>query len=138
MPAIELPRETWVDRLNAFTMAHEGWMVSLEVFDLEPSPQPAVANLPLIGVSADRVDHDGTVAISVARSAGEHFTRVIHDVTRIYLDQSDDGATAALLIESADGSRTSVHLRATPLRDRPSVLDPPHGEMMPPRNGEQA
>jgi hypothetical protein len=75
MPTIELSRETWVDRLNAFTMAHEGWMASLEVFGPETVQQPAVVNLPLIGVSADRVDHDGTVAISVALSAGEHLTR---------------------------------------------------------------
>jgi hypothetical protein len=116
MPTIELPRETWVDRLNAFTMAHEGWMASLEVFRPETGQQPAVVNLPLIGVSADRVDHDGTVAISVALSAAEHLTRVIHDVARICIEQSDDGATAGLLIESADGTRTTVHVRATPLR----------------------
>jgi uncharacterized protein DUF5335 len=127
MPTIELPRETWVDRLNAFTMAHEGWMASLEVFGPETGQPPAVVTLPLIGVSADRVDHDGTIVISVARSAGQHLTRVIHDVARIYLEQPDDGSTAALLIESADGTRTTVHLRATPLRAQPSrVLDPPH------------
>ena len=129
MPTIELPRETWVDRLNAFTMAHEGWMASLEVFGPETGQEPAVVNLPLIGVSADRVDHDGTIAISVARSAGQHLTRVIHDVARIHLEQPDDGSTAALLIESADGTRTTVHLRATPLHCQPShVLDPPHRE----------
>ena len=128
MPTIELPRETWVDRLNAFTMAHEGWMASLEVFGPETGEQPTVVDLPLIGVSADRVDH-GTVAISVALSAGEHLTRVIHDAMRIYLEQSDDGATAALLIESADGTTTTVHLRATPLHaQRSRFLDPPHLE----------
>jgi hypothetical protein len=70
MRAIELPREGWVERLNAFTITHEGWTASLEVFGLETEQQPAIVNLPLIGVSADRVDHDGTVAISVALSAG--------------------------------------------------------------------
>jgi len=128
MPTIELPRESWVERLNAFTIAHEGWTASLEVFGPETGQQPDVVSLPLIGVSADRVDHDGTVAISVALSAGEHLTRVIHDVARIYVEQPDDGSTAALIIESADGTRTTVHLRATPLRGRPSVLDPPGGE----------
>lgn len=60
---------------------------------------------------------------------GEHLTRVIHDVARIHLEQSDDGATAALLIESADGTSTTIHLRAMPLRAQPSrVLDPPHRE----------
>jgi hypothetical protein len=128
MPTIELPREGWVEQLNAFTTAHEGWTASLEVFGFETGQQPAIVNLPLIGVSADRVDHDGTVAISVARSAVEHLTRVIHDVARIHVEQHDDGTKVALLIESADGTRTTVHLRATPLRGRPSVLDPPHGE----------
>jgi hypothetical protein len=128
MPTIELPRESWVERLNAFTTAHEGWAASLEVSGPETEQQPAVVNLPLIGVSADRIDHDGTVAISVALSAGEHLTRVIHDVAGIYLEQPDDGSTAALIIESADGATTTVHLRATPLPGRPSVLDPPDGE----------
>jgi hypothetical protein len=104
-------------------------MASLEVFDNETGRQPAIVNLPLIGVSADRVDHDGTVAISVAMSAGEHLTRVIHDVARICLEQPDDRATAALLIESADGTRTTVHVRATPLRAQPSRgPGPPHRE----------
>lgn len=108
-----MPREGWVERLNAFTITHEGWTASLEVFGLETEQQPAIVNLPLIGVSADRVDHDGTVAISVALSAGEHLTHVIHDVARIYIDKPDDGSTAALIIESADGTTTTVHLRAT-------------------------
>jgi hypothetical protein len=94
----------------------------------------AIVNLPLIGVSADRVDHDGTVAISVALSDGEHLTRLIHDVARIYVEQPDDGSTAALIVESADGTTTTVHLRATPLRGRPSVLDPQAASGTPPRN----
>lgn len=125
MTTIELPSETWVDRLNAFTMAHEGWMASLEVFSPETDEQPAVVDLPLIGVSADRVDHDGTVVLSLALSAGQHLTQVIRDVARIWIEQSDDGGTAALLIESTDGTRTTVHLRATPQRGQPSrVVDP--------------
>jgi hypothetical protein len=122
MRAIELPRETWVDRLNAFTIAHEGWMATFEVFGPEPIGQPAVVSLPFIGVSADRVNHDGTIAISVAPSARKHLTRVIHDVAHIYLDERDDGATAALIIDTADGSRTIVHLRAMPLGDRPASV----------------
>jgi hypothetical protein len=118
MPTIELPREGWVERLNAFTMTYEGWTASLEVFGLETGRQTGIVNLPLIGVSADRVDHDGTVAISVALSAREHLTRLIHDVARIHVEQPDDGSTAALIVESADGTTTTVHLRATPLRGR--------------------
>jgi hypothetical protein len=92
----------------------------------------------LIGVSANGVDDEVTVAISVALSSEEHLTRVIHDVAHIYLAQPDDGSTAALLVESADGTTMTVRLRATPQRGQPSVLDPPHGEHDPPRSGEPA
>ena len=89
---MELPRATWVDRLNAFTIAHEGWIVSLEVFGPEIGAQPEIVNLPLIGVSADRVDHDGTIAVSVAQSGVGHLTHIIHDVTHIG-NRSRDGYT---------------------------------------------
>lgn len=124
---IELPRATWVDRLNAFTIAHEGWIASVEVLGPEIGAQPEIVNLPLIGVSADRVDHDGTIAVSVAQSGTGHLTHIIKGVTHIYVEYTDDGGTAALLVESADGTRTIVQLRAPPLRGRPRavVVDPP-------------
>jgi Family of unknown function (DUF5335) len=64
------------------------------------------------GVSADRVNHDGAIAISVARSAVDHFTHIVHDVSRIFIEQTHDGTTAALLIESTDATRTVLQLRA--------------------------
>jgi len=129
MRTFEVPRETWVERLNAFTFAHEGWIASLEVIGTEIGAQPEIVNLPLIGVSADRVDHDGTVTVSVARSSVEHLTHTIHAVTHIYIEQTDDGATAALLVESVDGTQTIIQLRATPLHGWPgTAVDPPHSE----------
>lgn len=115
MQTIEIPRHAWVRQLNEFTIAHEGWLVSLDVLGAELGAQPEIVNLPLLGVSADRVNHDGTVAVSVARSQTEHFTHIIEAVTRIYIERVDDGADAALQIESADGTRTILRLRATAL-----------------------
>lgn len=120
MRTLEIPREAWVNRLNEFTIIHEGWLVSLDVLGPEIGAQPEVDNLPLLGVSADRVNHDGTVAVSVSRSATEHFTHVIHAVTRIYIERTDDGADAALQIESADGSTTILRFRAAAL---PETVD---------------
>ena len=115
MVTVEVPRETWVERLNAFTLAHEGWIASLEIFGPTPSRQPVVVSLPLIGVSAERVTHDGTVFISLARSKGGHLTHVVEDVSRVYI-QSDNSATAALFVDSGDGTRTALRLRAIPPR----------------------
>jgi hypothetical protein len=126
MRILEIPREAWMEQLNAFTIAHEGWLVSLDVLGGELGAQPEITNLPLLGVSADRINHDGTIAVSVARSAVEHFTHIIRGVARIYVEQADDGSTAALLVESVDGTRTVLQLRAPASRSRETPApDPP-------------
>jgi hypothetical protein len=73
--------------------------------------QPEIDRLPLLGVSVDRAD-DGEIAISVARSDVDHFTHVVRAVSRVFIEQTHDGSTAALLIESADGTKTVLQLRA--------------------------
>ena len=120
MRTVEIPREAWVEQLNEFTAIHEGWLVSLDVLGPEIGAQPEIVNLPLLGVSADRVDHDGTIVVSVMLSPTEHFTHMIHGVTRIYIERADDGADAALEIESADGTRTILRFRVAAL---PETVD---------------
>jgi hypothetical protein len=129
MRTFQVPREAWVEELNRFTIMHEGWLATLEVFGQEIGAQREIANLPLLGVSADRVDQDGTIVISVARSAVEHLTHIIEGVAHIYVEQPNDGATAALQVESVDGTKTLLQLRApgSPNPEAP-VVDPPGGE----------
>jgi hypothetical protein len=120
MQTVEIPREDWVHRLNEFTAIHEGWLVSLDVLGPDLGVQPEIVSLPLLGVSADHVDHDGSVAVSVAQTRSEHFTHLIEAVTRICIERTDDGADAALQIESADGTRAILRFRATAL---PETVD---------------
>jgi hypothetical protein len=120
MQTVEIPREDWAHRLNEFTTIHEGWLVSLDVLRLDLGAQPEIVNLPLLGVSVDRVNHDGTIAVSVARLGSEHFTHLIEDVTHVYIERTDEGADAALQIESADGTRAILRFRATAL---PETVD---------------
>ena len=120
MQTVEVPRREWARRLNEFTAIHEGWLISLEVLGADLGAQPEVENLPLLGVSADRADHDGAVAVSVGRTPNEHFTHLIHAVTRIWIERTDEGADAALQIESADGTRTILRFRAA---IRPEIVD---------------
>ncbi len=120
METVELPREEWIRRLNEFTAIHEGWLVSLDVLSAELGAQPEIDNLPLLGVSADRANHDGTVVVSVALSRSEHLTHIVEAVTRIYLERTDDGADVALQIESANGTKAILRFRATAL---PETVD---------------
>ena len=106
-----IPREAWFDVLNRFTVEHQGWPVLVNVLAPDRTVKPVVINLPLIGISADRFDHDGAIAISVARADGTHFTHVIHDVTGLFVDKTTNGGAASLRIES-DGTTTLLRLVA--------------------------
>ena len=110
-PAVVIPREEWVKELNAFTRTYEGWLVSLDVFARDAPAQREFENLPLLGVSADRLDHDGTVAISVAWSRSEHLTHIVRAVTRVTLEISPDGVVTGLSIDSFDRTRTLLRFR---------------------------
>jgi hypothetical protein len=120
MRTVEIPRAAWAQALNEFTAIHEGWLVSLDVLGPEIGAQVEIKNLPLLGVSADRADHDGSIIISAARSVGEHITHTIHAATRVYIERREDGADIALQIESADETKTILRFRATAL---PETLD---------------
>ena len=91
-------------------MLFRSWLVSLDVLGPDIGAQREVANLPLIGVSADRIDHGGAITVSVARSTIVHLAHIIHAVTRIYVERTDEGADEALQIESGDGTRTILRL----------------------------
>ena len=120
MRTVEIPRDAWAQTFNEFTAIHEGWLVSLDVLGPELGAQPEIHNLPLLGVSADRIDDDGTISISAACSAAGHITHMIHAVTRVYIERTDDGADAAVQVESADGTTTILRFRATAL---PETVD---------------
>jgi hypothetical protein len=120
MQTVEITEADWAGRLDEFATVHDGWLVSVDVLNPEIGAQRQVDNLPLLGVSADGVKHDGSVAVSVARPGGTHFTHVIRNVKRIYLEQTSDGADAGLQIESGDGTKTIVRFRVLAL---PETVD---------------
>ena len=93
--------------------------MSLDVLGSDIGAQPEIEHMPLLGVSADRIDHDGTITISLARSRSAHFTHVIHDPTRVLVERTDSGP-AALRIDAADGTTTILRFRSTPL---PETVD---------------
>ena len=103
---IEISRKDWAETLDAFTLMHEGWLVSVDVLSPDIGAQPAILNLPLLGLTADPVDRGDTVSISVARSAVDHVTHVVRAPNRMWIERTDEGADTALEIEAVDGSKT--------------------------------
>jgi hypothetical protein len=117
---IVIPREEWLRALNGFTRCHDGWLVSLDIIPPQGTPQREFENLPLLGVSTDRLDHDGTLAISVSRSRSEHLTHIVHSVERLSIERTAAGADAALWIDAQDGTRTVLRFRVAAL---PETVD---------------
>jgi hypothetical protein len=107
----EVPPTDWATALNEFTLAHEGWLASMATFGSEPQPRSEITNLPLIGVSAVQPD-DAGIAISVARSSEDHVTHVIERAAHVYVQRGTNGATASLMVESEEGTRTVLRVRA--------------------------
>jgi uncharacterized protein DUF5335 len=127
MRTIELPRETWSAKLNEFTSAHGGWLVSVDVLGPALGAQPEIDNLPLLAVSAEHTPSGAmTIRISAARSAAEHISHTITEPTRVEIERREDGADVALRIASADGLQTILRFRVAAL---PETVDglPPRG-----------
>ena len=93
--------------LAHFSELHAGALVTLRV-----DARDEVVDQPLRGVSADGVD--------VIVSTGDHGHRVPH-VADVRVEQTDEGADAAIAMTSDDGTCTEVRFRS-PIRA--DLLDP--------------
>lgn len=120
MQTVQIPREAWSRTLNDFSAMHEGWLVSADVLTAEMGAQPEVHDLPLVGVVAEPDRDGGTITISAAHPAAGQITHTIHSPTRLWIERTDEGADAAVQIESADGAKTIVRFRTPAL---PETVD---------------
>jgi hypothetical protein len=120
MQTVEIPPHLWTARLDEFTRMHERWLVSLDVFDAGGGVRRQMHDLPLLGVSAERVAEAGTIVVSAGRSFAEHITHIVQGVTRVSIERTDEGADAALTLESSNAAKTVLRFRATAL---PETVD---------------
>ena len=98
---------------SRFSKLHEGALVTVCV-----DARDEVVNQPFRGLSVDGAD----VIVSTGHGAGAPHAglRVLH-VADVRLEQTDEGADAAIAMSSEDGTRTDVRFRS-PIRA--DLLDP--------------
>lgn len=106
----EVIQAEWKAFFDSFSRRHEAWLVRLDVLGAEVGAQHEVVDSPLVGISSD-VPNERTVHVHVGRGS-EHVTHTIHDVVHVRLEQSDEGADAALQIEAGDGTTTILQFRS--------------------------
>ncbi len=113
MHTIEIPRRRWIDRLNEFSRAHEGWPVSLDILSDSLGAQREFQLFSLAGITADP-SHGGMISITATVPRGGFFTHTVHSPVHVFIAETDAGAEAALEIESADGTKAILQFRIGP------------------------
>jgi len=104
MRTIEIPRNEWGRRLDEFSSAHDGSLVSVEVLAPEVGAQPQIRAMPLRGVTADADTSGPAITIVAERGNGDEITHIIHQPTHVRLERTNEGDDVALEIESGEGT----------------------------------
>jgi hypothetical protein len=113
MATKEIPRDEWTTFLDGWSQQHEGWLATLEILGTDIGAQQQVRDLPLEGITfSSRDSVPETIAISFGKSPEDHVTHTITKPTRMWLEQTSQGANAALEIESADDVKTLIRFRS--------------------------
>jgi len=113
MPTQEIPRQEWNNFFDSFSRQHQGWLATLEIFGAEIGAQEEAHELPLEGVSiASGTNEPEAIAISIGKSPENHLSHTIAKPARVWLEQTDEGANAALEIESEDETKTLLRFRS--------------------------
>lgn len=113
MATKEIPRAEWKTFLDTFSRQHGGWLASLEVFAADIGAQQEASDLPLEGITATSTDDESqSIAINLGKTPEDHVTHTIAAPTRLWLEQTLEGANAALEIESADEVKTLLRFRS--------------------------
>lgn len=116
----EIPRNEWTDFFDGFSRRHEGWLVTVQVLDREMGAQTEANDRPLRGIAADRGGSDPDIEIMVGRGPDDSLTHIVSHPVRVDVEETEEGAEAAIKIESRDEGTTLVQFRSTVL---PETVD---------------
>jgi hypothetical protein len=110
----EIPRNQWNSFFEIFSRQHEGWLATLEIFGKDLGAQEEAHELPLEGVSLTSVGNEAeAISIDLGSTAEDHVSHAVIEPARVWLEQTTEGANAALEIEAADGTQTLLRFRSS-------------------------
>ena len=113
MPTQEIPRDEWKIFLDTFSRQHEGWLATVEVLGRDIGAQEEAHDLPLEGITATSKDSaPEAIAISLGKTSYDHVTHTVTEPTRVWLEQTSQGANVALEIESTDDVKTLLRFHS--------------------------
>ena len=118
MTTRHLAQPSWRDELDSFSRQHEGWIVSLKATTSGGEVTFDAHDVPLLGIeSTPSQPPNIQVALGNRR---DHLAHIVRNATAVQVELTSNGADRALVIESADGSRTTLQFRSPA---RPEEVD---------------
>ena len=113
MKTQEIPKNEWTGFFDSFSRKHEGWLINLEILSPEIGAQVEERDLALVGITDEWNETEGnTIMIMAGVKPADHVTHSISHPTEVSLEQTDEGADAALAIKSKDGFTTLLRFRS--------------------------
>ena len=120
----EIGADGWPEFFDAFGRRHDGWLVTIEVLG-ELGAQIEAEDQPLRGTVAER--RGGSTQIQIMTGdTEESATHLIEQPRRVWVEETDEGADAALQIESGDHGTTILRLRSAALPETVDGVGPEH------------
>lgn len=121
MKTKEIPRDEWREFFDRFSRQYEGWLVTLEILAADIGAQVEERNLAFEGIVHEWDEIQGNeIMIMVGPRPDDHITHSISHPVQVSLEQTDEGADAALAIKSADGTTALLRFRSPML---PEMVD---------------
>lgn len=121
MKTKEIPRNEWQEFFDSFSRQHEGWLVTLEILGSEIGAQVEERGLALEGIVDEGDEVQGhKIQMMFGAKPDDHITHSISNPATVSLEQTDEGADAALAIKSADGVTALLRFRSAIL---PEMVD---------------
>ena len=121
MKTKEIPKNEWPEFFDSFSRQHEGWLVTLEIFGTDIGAQVEERELAFEGIVDEWDEVQGNeIVIMIGAKPDDHITHSISRPTQVSLEQTNEGADAALAIKSGDGTTTLLRFRSPML---PEMVD---------------
>jgi hypothetical protein len=109
----EIPRNEWKSFFDVFSKQHEGWLATLEFLDRELGAQEEAHELPFEGVSLTSAGNEPeAISIDLGSTPNDHVSHSIPEPAHVWVQQTTEGANAALEIEANDGTQTLLRFRS--------------------------
>jgi hypothetical protein len=114
----DVPRDSWRDELDSFSRQHERWLVSVSTRGPDGHTAVLADGVPLEGVSHARPGSGDITVLLGERD--RHLTHEVRNVVSLKIDVAESHADRALILDSADSTRTIVSFRSPA---RPEEVD---------------